>query len=161
MLENYQNTHFPRFSFTPKTGMLFLETGVLFLLWCIAKPCVIFFDMLDTLHISIKNFHISRQILQSGARPQRLQWSMTFAESRRDRFDNYSLQKTVEEVRPPQLARRWVLPHRRRSAQYMRRKLRRSQRPRNNGCFNSLGLPPTAYIIAVSIQSLWDRFSGL
>ena len=31
-LKIYQNTYYPRFSFTPKTGTAFLKTGVLFLL---------------------------------------------------------------------------------------------------------------------------------
>ena len=33
VLKNYENTYYPRFSFTPDTGIAFLETGVLFLLW--------------------------------------------------------------------------------------------------------------------------------
>jgi len=32
ILKNYQNTYNPRFSFTPKTGIAFPKTGVLFLL---------------------------------------------------------------------------------------------------------------------------------
>jgi len=31
-LKNNQNTYYPRFGFTPKTGMVFPNTGVLFLL---------------------------------------------------------------------------------------------------------------------------------
>jgi len=33
MLKNYQNTHYPRFSSVPKTGVAFPKTGISFLLW--------------------------------------------------------------------------------------------------------------------------------
>jgi len=39
MLKNYQNTHCPRFSFTPKTGIAFPKTGVLFLLPNLTFDC--------------------------------------------------------------------------------------------------------------------------
>jgi len=37
MLKNYQNTHYPRFSFIPKTSRVFPKTGVLFVLCIICK----------------------------------------------------------------------------------------------------------------------------
>jgi len=39
ILKNDQNKFYPRFSFTPKTGIAFPKTGVLFLLWYVS--CVV------------------------------------------------------------------------------------------------------------------------